>query len=238
MTDHSIDKSADKISATREMLAKHHRHGEEFAQMMHETFTGRFDESFWGLWQEHVEPVLPAQARIIDLGTGPGTFLKVIAERHPDVHAIGVECAPYMLDAATDLPANSEMLTSDLHDPHLPIEAGSIDAAVASVVVHEMHQPVKSFFEVFRILKPGGMFYILDWVRAPLQQYLQNTDLDVFNPETSVESLDDLFVHFIEHNRFTVEDLIFMLSRCGFELVVKQMLKDNQMARLLLRKPS
>lgn len=227
------------ISATQEMLAKHHRGGEAFVQLMKQTFAGRFNDDFWALWESNIAPVLPERPKMIDLGTGPGTFLKVITERYPSAKAYGVECAQYMLDAVEEIEGDSEMIVADLRDPHLPIEDGMIDVAVASVVIHEMHQPIKCFREMARLLKPGGMFYILDWVRAPLEQYLQNnSDVDAFDSASSAEALDDVFVHFIEHNRFTVDDLIFMLGQCEFEIVVKQMINDNQMARLIARKPA
>lgn len=224
------------IKQTQDMLARHHRNGEVFAEMMKESFASRFNDTFWALWQQHIEPTLPEQARIVDLGTGPGSFLKAITERHPQVHAIGVECAPYMLEAAVALPDNAEFMTADLHDPHLTLDDASVDVAVASVVVHEMSQPIKSFFEVQRILKPGGLFYILDWVRVPLAQYLASSDVAVFDHATSAAALDDLFVHFIEHNRFSADDLVFMLSQCGFDITFQEMLNNNQMTRLIAKK--
>ena len=227
-----------KINETQEMLAKHHRDGSAFAELMKQTFAGRFNDEFWSLWETHIEPALRSNPQILDLGTGPGTFLKVITERHPNAKAIGVECAQYMQDAMETAEGSTELITADLRDPHLPLEDGSIDVAVASVVVHEMHQPIRSFHEVARLLKPGGMFYILDWVRVPLDQYLQNSsDIDVFSTASTAEELDNIFVHFIEHNRFTTDDLVFMLERCGFEIVLKQMINENQMVRLIARKP-
>ena len=224
------------LKQTQDMLAKHHRNGEVFAEMMKESFASRFNEKFWGMWQEHIEPSLPEQATIVDLGTGPGSFLKAITERHPQARAIGVECAPYMLEAVVDLPDNAQIMMADLHDPHLALEDNSVDVAVASVVVHEMSQPIKSFFEVQRILKPGGLFYILDWVRVPLEQYLESHDVPIFERATGADALDDLFTHFIEHNRFSVDDLVFMLSHCGFEISFKEMLNNNQLTRLIARK--
>lgn len=228
----------EKISQTKDMLAKHHRDGERFAQLMKDTYAGRFNEAFWAAWAQHIAPVLSEQAVVLDLGTGPGMFLREVVQRHPGVHAIGVECADYMLDAAGDLPANCEIVAADLHDPHLPLADGSVDAAVASVVLHEMHQPVRTLLEMQRCLKPGGVFYILDWVRAPLQQYLAGEvpDMAVFDRDTDVQALEDLFVHFIEHNRFSSDDLVFMLENTGFKLLEKTLLKGGQMVRLVVER--
>jgi ubiquinone/menaquinone biosynthesis C-methylase UbiE len=165
-------------------------------------------------------------------------FLKSLVDRYPKGRAIGVECAEYMIKAVEGLPENAEIMVSDLHDPHLPLEDESVDAVVASVVIHEMNQPVRALQEVFRCLKPGGRFYILDWVRTPLTQYLEaETDVSsVFDRSTPVDTIDDLFVHFIEHNRFTADDLEYLLKHTGFKILEKTLLKDGRHARLIAEK--
>ncbi len=228
--------SAPNLEQTKTMLAKHHRQGEHFVQLMKDTFDGRFNDEFWQRWNDIMVPVLSENPTVLDLGTGPGTFLAAVAARHPGVRAVGVECADYMLDAAGDLPQGCEIITADLHDPHLPLENNSVDVAVASVVLHEMHQPVRTLQEVFRCLKPGGIFYVLDWVRAPLKQYLDNSELDVFDKSTSVAELEDLFVHFIEHNRFSSNDLVFLLEKTGFQVLEQTPLVDGRHARIIAKK--
>lgn len=226
----------EKLQQTQAMLARHHRDGEAFAQMMKDTYAGRFNPDFWAVWTERVEPVLSEQPVVLDLGTGPGLFLQDVSRRHPQIKAIGVECAEYMLDAVKNLPENCEIIAADLHDPHLPLMDDSVDVVVASVVLHEMHQPVRTLQEMQRCLKLGGIFYVMDWVRAPLAQYLGNTELSVFDRETKVDELEDLFIHFIEHNRFSIDDLAFMLESTGFRVLEKTPLKDGQMARLVAEK--
>jgi ubiquinone/menaquinone biosynthesis C-methylase UbiE len=173
---------------------------------------------------------------VLDLGTGPALFLKEVTQRHPQIKAIGVECAEYMLNASKELPENCQIVEADLHDPHLPLADDSVDAVVASVVLHEMHQPIRTMQEMQRCLKPGGIFYVMDWVRAPLAQYLQDAELPVFEQGTDVAELEDLFIHFIEHNRFSIDDLAFMLENTGFRILEKTPLKNGQMARIVAEK--
>lgn len=229
--------SSNKMQQTQDMLVRHHRDGEAFVQLMKDTYAGRFNDDFWAMWQTHVVPVLNESPVIMDLGTGPGTFLRDVIARHPGARAIGVECAEYMLQAANDnLPQGCEIITADLHDPHLPLDDNGVDAVVASVVLHEMHQPVRTMQEMQRCLKPGGIFYVMDWVRAPLQQYLADSELAVFDRQTPVDELEDLFIHFIEHNRFSIDDLAFMLENTGFRILEKMPLKAGRMARLVAEK--
>ena len=236
-----MTKSKDKVQAkqkhqTVSMLAKHHGDGTQFAQLMEETFAGRFNDEFWHLWNRSIEPGLPKKSVIVDFGTGPGTFVKMAAEKYQSSKVYGVECAPYMLEAVGDLPDNAKLVESDLQNPELPFEDNSVDVAIASAVVHEMIQPVRMFKEVCRVLKPGGKFYIFDWVRAPLETYLKTSEVNPFDEEISQETLEDLFVHFIEHNRFSLDDLKFLLSSTNFAVVHSGFRSDQQHAWVLAEK--
>jgi SAM-dependent methyltransferase len=229
---------SERLQQTQAMLAKHHRDGERFAEIMKQGFAERFNDDFWAEWAKWIEPVYSSSPVVLDLGTGPGMFVKALAGRTPGMRAIGVECAPYMLAAAGELPAGCELLCEDLHDPHLPLADGSVDAAMASVVLHEMSQPLRTLQEMQRCLKPGGRLYILDWVRAPLEVYIsaQTDEARVFDPGTPVEELDDLFIHFIEHNRFSREDLIYMLNMCGFSVLHSRIMKEGRYAHIVAEK--
>lgn len=219
------------------MLARHHVDGEAFARLMEDTFAGRFNGEFWKMWEKDMIPTLPDAPVVVDLGTGPATFIKALVEKYPKVTAYGVECAPYMLQAVGELPDNAKMIESDLQDPSLPLDDNSVDAAIASVVVHEMHQPVRMFREIHRVLKPSSRFYIYDWVRVPLQAYLQNAETDPFADNVSMEALENLFIHFIEHNRFSLDDLVFMLGKTGFGVIGSGSKNQGQHAWLLVEKP-
>jgi SAM-dependent methyltransferase len=224
-----------RIEKTKAQLARHHRDGAHFARLMKEGFDNRFNDEFWALWRAWMEPAYSAQPVVVDLGAGPGMFVKALAQRHPGIHAFGIECAPYMLDAAEALPAGSHMVAEDLHDPKLPFADGAVDAAMASVVLHEMDQPVRLLLEMHRCLKPGGRLLVLDWVRAPLEVYIrqQTQEARVFDPATPVDELDDLFVHFMEHNRFSREDLIYMLNKTGFAVLDTQVTREGRYAQIV-----
>jgi len=224
-----------RIEKTQAQLAKHHRDGEHFARLMKEGFENRFNDEFWAMWRTWMEPAYSATPVVVDLGAGPGMFVKALAARYPAIRAFGVECAPYMLDAAEQLPAGSRMVSEDLHDPKLPFADGEVDAAMASVVLHEMDQPVRLLREMRRCLKPGGRLLVLDWVRAPLEVYIrqQTEEARVFDGSMGGDELDDLFVHFMEHNRFSREDLVYLLNKTGFAVLDSQVTREGRYARLV-----
>ena len=229
---------SERLQKTQAMLAKHHRDGELFAKMMKESFANRFNADFWADWDRWVAPVYSAQPVVLDLGAGPGMFVKALAQRNPGMRVVGVECAPYMLEAAESLPPGCEIVAEDLHDPHLPVADGSVDAAMASVVLHEMDQPIRTLHEMHRCLRPGGRLFVIDWVRAPLEVYVraQTEEARVFDPVTPVNELDDLLVHFVEHNRFSREDLIYMLNKTGFAVLDSTVTREGRYARIVAEK--
>lgn len=226
------------IEQTKEMLAKHHRGGEQFAELMKTTFANRFTEAFWQQWQQWMVPVYGEQAVVMDLGCGPGLFLHALHEHTPGVQAIGVEVADYMIEAAGELPPHARILQSDLHEPHFELADNSVDAALSSVVIHEMNQPIKALQELHRCLKPGGRFYLIDWVRGSLESYIQaESDEDkVFAADTPAAELDDLLVHYIEHNRFALADLFYLLNHTGFAILHSQTVREGRFAHIIAEK--
>ena len=231
-TKNNPDVSKDTVS----MLAQHHGDGEAFAELMEQTFENRFNEEFWSMWDSNFLPNLKQDSVVLDLGSGPGTLIKALANRHPELKVVGVECAPYMISAVGDLPANASLLEADLQNPRLEFADNSISAAITSAVIHEMIQPIRMFKELQRVLKTGARLYIFDWVRAPLESYLKRSETDPFEDDVSQDVLEDLFVHFIEHNRFSLDDLVFMLKHTGFDLLDSGFKNEGQHAWLLAEK--
>jgi ubiquinone/menaquinone biosynthesis C-methylase UbiE len=184
---------------------------------------------------------LPAAPCLLDLGTGPGYVLRQWAQRYPGGQLIGVDLMPYMLERAKadlkDIPG-IQLLQADLHDPHLPLPDSSVDAAQAVVVIHEMVQPVRLLQAVRRLLKPGGRFLLVDWVRAPLSLYFDAaTEAQLFQPDTPLDTLVDQFTHFYEHNRFSAEDLAWLLEKVGLRVVAQELYGQNRFVRLVAEKP-
>ncbi len=228
------------MDQTTAILAKHHR-SPAFAETMVATHAGRFNHEFWQFWQEHIHPILPESPCLLDLGTGPGLALQAWAERYPQARLVGVDVMSYMLDKArqilTDIP-QVELFHTDLHNPHLPLEPNTVDAAQAVVVLHEMVQPIRLLQATYQYLKPGGRLLILDWVRAPIRLYFEPQTVDqILNTDTAVEVLDDAFTHFFEHNRYSVDDLLWLLELVGFEILAFQSYNQQRFVRIAAAKP-
>ena len=100
----------------------------------------------------------------VDIGTGTGSMLPFLATFSDK--QIGVDSSSAMLSVARgnlvgqELP-NAELIQSDWH--FLPIEKDSADFVLCNLALHHASSPLRVIKEVSRILKPGGIFVLVDF---------------------------------------------------------------------------
>lgn len=117
---------------------------------------------------EIMQPHLPGQAaRILDLGCGAGVYAVAFAEAGYDV--TGIDAAQGMLSRARmkispSLNSRLRFDEGDL-DKHLPLPDNSFDGAIAISVLQTVMSPEHTSREVLRVLKPGGEFLVLHFLR-------------------------------------------------------------------------
>jgi arsenite methyltransferase len=221
---------------TLEALAEHHVDGEKFMQIMQETAAQRFDDGFWASWSDWIVPILSESPQIADFGCGPGALLQRLRERYPQARLIGVECAPYMLEKLDN--RLYEVINHDLQQPNLPIAENSLDAITLIFCIHETSEPIQLLQSLQRCLKPGGRSLIIDWVRAPLESYIAaEASEEIFDSQTSHETLKNVFTHFMEHNRYSREDVAWMLEKIGLTVLENVPLKAGRFGRWIVEKP-
>lgn len=229
------------MQQTQQQILRHHGgDGEHARQMISQTYAERHDESFWQFWTQSVQPVIQAGDGLMDLGAGTGLFVQDLAQRYPESNVIGIEAAPYMLEALVDLPTNARIELDDLNEPGLVVAENSVAAMMTNLVVHEVIQPVLMFQAAYRWLKPGGRFCVIDLVRQPLQDYLTHRypQAEISQGQLKRTELEDAFEHFLEHNRYHAADIVYMLEAVGFKLLEQTSLKNGRMVRLLVEKPA
>ncbi|WP_029936219.1 class I SAM-dependent methyltransferase [Thiomicrospira pelophila] len=229
------------MQQTQQQILRHHGgDGEHARQMISQTYAERHDEAFWQFWQQQMQGVIKPSDTLMDLGAGTGLFVQDLAQRYPDSKVIGIEAAPYMLEALVGLPANARIELDDLNAPGLVVAENSVAAIMTNLVVHEVIQPVLMFQAAYRWLKPGGRFCVIDLVRQPLEDYLTHRypQAEISQGQLKREDLEDAFEHFLEHNRYHAADIIYMLEAVGFNLVDQAPLKNGRMVRLVVEKPA
>lgn len=107
-------------------------------------------------WTVDLFPVLPPGSLLVDLGTGSGSMLHQAGKRQ--WRAIGFD-----IDAALVAWLNACGFTAhqaDLSSAALPVGEESADVVTSCDVIEHLVDPYHMVAEAYRILKPGGFFYV------------------------------------------------------------------------------
>lgn len=184
------------------------------------THPERFGEAYWAFFAARVAPHLPPRPVTVDLGCGPGLFLRDLGERYPSATLHGYDVTPAMIAHGQRLSCPGSRPTLALHDvatQPLPHAAGSVHLVSMTSVLHLVDEPLSVLAEIRRVLTPGGIFLLHDWARQPLRTYLawRRERLG----EGECESLRRGFRLFPVHNKYTAEDWQWLLAEAGLAIL-------------------
>ena len=193
---------------------------EDLLRRMVETHPERFDTSFWKLFDATVTPHLPPCPLILDVGCGPGLLLRDLGERYPGAQLYGYDVTPAMIAYGQQLSGPGAKPVMTLHDivsERLPHADGAADLVSMSSILHVVDEPLLVLAEIRRVVRPGGIFLLNDWVRQPLDVYLawRRDTMGETGPDASRRA----FRLFPVHNKYTPEDWRWLLAAAGFRLV-------------------
>lgn len=109
--------------------------------------------------------------RFLDLGTGDGRLLSLLAERYPRARGTGIDSSAPMLERAQRrFAANPliELRQRDLSES-LVAARGAFDAIVSALAIHHLPDERKRslFSEIRALLKAEGVFANLELVVSP-----------------------------------------------------------------------
>ncbi|MAD78829.1 MAG: ArsR family transcriptional regulator [Planctomycetaceae bacterium] len=107
---------------------------------------------------------------VADLGCGTGDAAERIAPVVREV--IAVDREPAMLQACRKrLGSRGNIRFVEAELLSLPLDTGSLDAAVIMLVLHHLPDPVAVLTEVSRVLRPGGRVLVVDMVSHEREEY-------------------------------------------------------------------
>jgi len=114
--------------------------------------------------------LLQSEAVVADLGCGTGEIAERIAPYVGKVFAVDSERA--MISAARQRLARHPHVVcveGDLMSP--PIRAGTLDAAVVSLVLHHVEDPALAVRRLAKLLKPSGVLLLIDMAAHSRGEY-------------------------------------------------------------------
>ena len=105
--------------------------------------------------------------RVLDLGCGTGTLTLLAKQTHPDAELVGIDPDPEVLSRARGkaVQAGVAITWDEGLATSLPYPDRSFDRVLSSLVLHHLKRPARqiAFGEVWRVLRPGGEFHIVDF---------------------------------------------------------------------------
>jgi SAM-dependent methyltransferase len=212
---------------------------EEFVQRIASTHGDRFSADFWKLLEAQIAPMLPPTPVIVDLGCGPGLLLHDLAERYPQAQLYGYDVTAAMIAYGQQLPSSGNKPTLVLHDvatQPLPHASQTVHLVTMNSVLHVVDEPLPVLAEIRRVLTPQGCFLLHDWIRMPLQIYLER------RPERLGEDPEVArqrgFRVFPAHCKYTVEDWRWLLGEAGFVIRSQTELRPTHRLFLVTPKPA
>lgn len=163
---------------------------------------------------------------VLDIATGTHEVAIQVLQKNPGIHMKAMDRSSEMVDfgqrRATELGLTIDADIGDIH--HLPFADNSVDVVTLSFA--SRHLNVATVFkEVYRVLKPGGVFYHNDMLRpewsiikagylAFLRMWVPVTAI-VFHSSKGSRDCSSYFVDSIR-NMYSPSELSLLMESVGF----------------------
>jgi ubiquinone/menaquinone biosynthesis C-methylase UbiE len=153
----------------------------------------------------------PADARVAEVGCGPGPVARALASRPGAGEVVGVDPSPIFIEKGRELARDLPNLTLVEGDARaLPLEDGSFDVVVFHTTLSHVREPGLVLAEASRVLADGGILAVFDG------DYATTTcACGEFDP---LQACAEACIDYIVHDRWLVRRLPKLVRAAGFEL--------------------
>lgn len=147
------------------------------------------------------------RGRVLEIGCGGGAFARAIKKRRPELTVVGGDISQRVLKVAGQMGGSVSYRRADVYQ--LPFGEKSFAAVVSFDVWEHLQKPKRALREVFRVLKPGGVFHFfvpVEGGRLTLYRLL---------PKGLYEIKETYTGHC---QKYTPGELLELLSEVGFKI--------------------
>lgn len=130
------------------------------------------------LWRKRTIKKLKAfnPHRILDVATGTGDFA-IAATKLGNVEVVGIDISEGMLNVAREKISKAQLdhqlSVQKADSENLPFEDDLFDASIVGFGVRNFENLEKGLSEIYRVLKPGSVFFVLEFskpAKTPFKQ--------------------------------------------------------------------
>jgi ubiquinone/menaquinone biosynthesis C-methylase UbiE len=140
----------------------------EFDRMaeVYDAFVRPFSTPIFDEALEAMAPLLRTDARVLDAGCGAGRELQRVAALVAEGEVVGIDLAAGMVNAAWLAARAHGLMNCAFYQADvgaLPDEfTGRFDVAYNSLAHHHYPEPARATEAIFRVLRPGGVYCVID----------------------------------------------------------------------------
>ena len=158
--------------------------------------------------------------KVLDVGTGPGHFIKVLNNVFPKALITGVDPDETSLEkAALEYPG---VIFQNMSGEKLDFNDNSFDVAGISMALHHLSDIQSTLHEMKRVVRPGGWIVIVELFRDG-----QNPAQEVHKRMHHFGSRIDRMTGITHNEAFTRKEIVAQIEKSGLQIELKFEFKNS-----------
>jgi ubiquinone/menaquinone biosynthesis C-methylase UbiE len=104
---------------------------------------------------------------VVEVGAGTGLVAAEFLAMEPAIDIVATDVEPLMIEWMMERRpevAEGRMVPLQTDEVHIPLPDRAASAVYTVSLHHELEDPLSSYREAYRILRPGGPILVVDWV--------------------------------------------------------------------------